>query len=1377
MALLLAATAIVSVAAQSKQPPMVKGAVTSVVTRAWSALAYEYLERAVLRGLGEVANLTEDSAFGKLVSATKKLLGNPTATAVAEVKALCNEILAELDVIEAEVEQCNQKLDELLAKFAYEDYEEAHKAIESFKNKYTQVYATYDALITALSAYAEEPTSDGLAAVKTAYAAVEAFYTDNTGAISDEHLEMEFNFTSDIGEMLEIVSPYTYGQSVPANVQPSDSAYWGAKTSDPTYMDLVYTYMAKSYPYEHEIYEGMMYAVNEVAATAALYLNTHRLFVEVGAQMINTDAALDEATRQNELNALWDAYERNAFRLMRGVEQMASICHGYTEKLMRPYDADVTMEMVFSSNHTGQLAFRQIVDTDGVTVVPYALESAKTEKTMAFYLVKPVGSTETFAVLKSGEANGWSSDLNNTDLVDVVFESLGATYTGISADYMNLRESTSPAGYVMLRDAEELAQLIDVVGYDGHLYSFLSKHLYTDVTASDGTVTREVQLPSAPAESASFAEGKLGEGMMVPLYADLLDWSPSQITARDMNVDMIDISQPLELDDLSRNQVEMDTEDDIADSGQNHNNPLVILRNTAPSSVVDLAVGEGGRAQLSDDSGNAAGKTLAAGTPLTLLVTPDSGKAITAVDLCLQSGTTVSLVGGDGDVSVEEVLLHAQTDENGAYRFSFPSCYQNATVRVTFADADPALTTYSARIMESSQGDTQFVGNSGIAEQHYCASQAVTLHIRPYAGYVVDTVTVTDANGNTVEATDVTAEELVYTPTYRVFEFAMPAAAVTIDVTYKDGYTVDLTTQNAGEGASAVYRYDGSALYDDSWLRGTLTLEEGARITVEATCPSSMYVNEFLITNVTTSGAVLGDVSGNAVTFTMPASDVGVKVVFEEVTVGRYYVSLATDGVGEIRFYTQYPLNTVKHHYDVGETVTVVTETDKAFEPIVTVADAAGNAVEMTALGDGKYQFVMPPANVNVHAQFAELVEVRIVPDINSQGVLSIENSTHSDTLTEVWAGDVVRFFEALVPLDERAVKILSITAEDAQGNAVEVVDEGNGYYAVTAGLSAINVYADCQREQYLKIDEGSAGVFEVTQVSAGFPGDTVYFRQIRTDVTVTDLKVLDNAGRELEYKETAVAGTYEVVLGDADATVFAEAGDYQAVTYTLRSSDKYGYSLQGLIIDNGDGTGYAAPGEELCLVITNSSSYTASQYTETHWVKDADGNELELRYKSGGTTSYYYFTMPDEPIEVYASSKKSSGYRTSKPIGTRIPADLHWYVVTQTDTPTVVFVYTEDTAQAHLVLPETVTVDGVEYRVIGVDTTELASLKHLLSVKVNGETVTVHETPSADPPRSEKDPLPDSPKTGDGKAALYIVSAVASAAAIIAAKRRRKAK
>jgi len=1014
------------------------------------------------------------------------------------------------------------------------------------------------------------------------------------------------------------------------------------------------------------------------------------------------------------------------------------------------------------------------VDTDGESVVPYCLTAAKTGQPLQVHLVKPVGTGTAYAVLKNGAANGWEADLDNTDLVEVVFESLGATYTGVSGDFMNLRDSVSPSGYVMLRDASELADLIQIPGFDGSLHSFLSEHLYTDVAGENGTVRNGAQLPSAPSEHASFNSDLLGQGMMIPLYDDITNWEPSQITQRDMCVDMVDISLPLKADDLSRNQVEMDTEDDIADSGQNHHAALVVWRNAAPQTAVGLKASAGGQAALlGPDNTDAAGKTVAAGTPLTLLVTPEDGKAVASADLVLADGRRYSLVGAGEDVPVEEALLHAQRDEHGAYTFSFPACYQQATVEVAFADA--VMDSYEAMIRQATQGDAQFVGNNGITRQNYRPSQEVTVHIRPYTGFIVDTIQVTGADGTDIPTTDVTAQALAYTPTYRVVSFVMPEQAVTVEVTYKDGYTVDLTTQNAGESASATYEYSGKALYNDAWLGDTLTLDEGDRITVKATCPSSMYVDQFLVTNIATSGAVLGEVDGNTLTFEMPASNVGVKVIFEEVTVGRYYASLNSDGDGTIRFVDGYPLNSVRHHYEAGDTVVLETVTDRSFEPIVNVKDINGQEIETTVLEDGRRSFVMPAANVTVSAQFAKQVEVRIISDTDSYGVLAFSDSTNTPTLTKAWSGDTVRFVEAALPLDERAVKILSITAEDSHGNAVEVVDEGNGSYAVKAGLDMIKIMADCDREQYLKVDPSIQDVFAVTQIDSGFPGDTVFFKQIRTDVTVSDLKVLDNAGREMAWKAGTVAGTYEVVLGYADATVYATVDNRQLVTYTLQSSDKYSYSLQGMMLDNGDGTGYALPGDELCLVIKNSSSYTASKYSETHWVKDAAGNELDLRYKSGGTTSYYYFTMPDGPVEVYACSRMNGGFYASKPLGTRFSSGLHWYLVTETETPTVVFVYTEDTTQPHLVLPETVTVDGVTYRVIGVDTTELMALRHLLSVKVNGETVTVRQTAPTDPPKTEAAPLPDSPKTGDAFVWGGGMMAALCAAVVTGSLRKRK--
>lgn len=1369
LAVVLLAANVLSVGAVT-QPPEIKGAVISIATRAWSSLAYEYLERAVLRGMGEVANAAGDSTFGKLVSTTKKLLGNPTATAVGEVKELCTEILAELAVIEEKIDTCNARLEVLLDKFAYEDYEEAHKAIVSFKNRYTAVYTTYDTLVQTLNTYADDPTDSHLTAVKTAYAAVEAFYTDNTGAISSDHTEMEFNFTTDLASFLEIISPYAYGQSFTEDTQPSDSTAWGTPaTTDPTYIDLVHTYMATSYPYEHEIYEGVMYAVNEVAATAALYLNTHRVFTEVGAQIINSDATLDEATRTQELNTLWDAYNRNSFRLMRGIEQMTAIAHGYTATLMRPYDMNAVINMQTDNPWTGQLFFYQIVDTDGVNIVPYSLSAEKTLGGLRYYQVKSPSSDTMYAILQNAEANGWDSELTNADLVDVVFESLGATYTGVSGDFMNLRDSENPNGFRMLESASELMGLINVEGYTDHLYSFLSTHVYTE--AADGT--RVVLLPAAPAESASFDEDALRDGMMIPLYDDIINFEPTQITERDQIIEMVNATQPLTTEDLSRNQTEMDTEDDIRDDGQNHNNALVILKADAPAFTVGVSATSGGTVQLLDDSGTSvAGGALTAGTPLTVRVKPDDGKTVTAVNLKLANGSTVSLVGaalGSSGTTVEEALMSAQVDEDGCYVFKLPVPYQNATISVSFAEPDPTLTTYTARIQEATDGDAQFDSNNGILEKAVHGDETVSIHIRPFTGKIIDTVTVTDTAGNALTVTDATADELVYTPTSKVYTFTMAHDDVVIDVTYKDGYTVDLSTQNAGDGCTAAYRFDTANLYDDSWLTSTLTLDEGAVVTINATCTNSYYVDEFLLTNIATSGAVVGTISGNSITFTMPASSVSAKVVFREVTVGDYYASLTVNGAGEAHFDEGYPVNAIKHHYEVGETVTLALTTEKAFEPILTVTDISGNTVEVTAdtTREGYYTFVMPAANVNVTAQFAEEVELRMVEDTSSRDALFFSNSTNTDKLTTAWSGEKVYFYEPYRPLTERAIRILSITAEDYDGNPIEVFEESDGRYYVIPATENVKIMASCVLEQYLTIDPSAADVFAVTEIDSCFPGETAFFKLINTDYTVSELKVLDSAGRELPFTET-LSGVYEVTLGYADAIVYATVDNRQEVTYTFKNSQKFSYGLQGLMLDIGGGLGYALPGTEMCLVIYNNSSYPIAKYSETHWVKDADGNEIELRYKSGGTTSYYYFTMPDGPVTVYGESNYHSGIYEPMPIplenGSEFTSGTLKFKVTDdaTHPPKVTLIGTTDESATHITLATGVVYEGVAYQITAVDIEALKAHPALLTVSFGGEILVIRNTAS--------------PVTGDSThAAAYALVALGALSLVLLAVYRRK--
>ena len=154
-------------------------------------------------------------------------------------------------------------------------------------------------------------------------------------------------------------------------------------------------------------------------------------------------------------------------------------------------------------------------------------------------------------------------------------------------------------------------------------------------------------------------------------------------------------------------------------------------------------------------------------------------------------------------------------------------------------------------------------------------------------------------------------------------------------------YTVTMLTDGSGSASAS-----------------TTAAEEGEIITLTAS-PSSGY--HFERWEVVPGGVTI---SGN--TFTMPASPVTVRAVFESnpYIPPTYAVTTPDPANGTV---TVSPSRASS-----GRTVTITTQPAPGYElESLTVLDSRGSEIALTDQGDGKYTFTMPSRKVTVQASFA----------------------------------------------------------------------------------------------------------------------------------------------------------------------------------------------------------------------------------------------------------------------------------------------------------------------------------------------------------------------------------------------------------------------
>ena len=164
-------------------------------------------------------------------------------------------------------------------------------------------------------------------------------------------------------------------------------------------------------------------------------------------------------------------------------------------------------------------------------------------------------------------------------------------------------------------------------------------------------------------------------------------------------------------------------------------------------------------------------------------------------------------------------------------------------------------------------------GKASADKTEAAEGETVKLTVTPNAGYMVDTLTVTDAEGKTIEV----AEDNT---------FIMPGSAVTVDVTFKE---VPPVYYNVTIEASQ----NGTVTAD----KETAILNDTVKLTAT---PAEGYTLKSL-TVTTADGAAIEVAADN--TFKMPAGDVKVTATFKSGTAARINLQITGYEIGKVAKY------------------------------------------------------------------------------------------------------------------------------------------------------------------------------------------------------------------------------------------------------------------------------------------------------------------------------------------------------------------------------------------------------------------------------------------------------------------------------------------
>ena len=1137
----------------TRESSMIGGGLTSMLTLDLSGLAMDYLERTIFLAVGKAIDHEGDSDLGRALTGAKKLMASPVGNSLSNITGLCEEMLEDIELLNAKINACNEKMDYLTQSQHYAAYQEKRAELIAFKDTYNEAFNLFTAFLTAMDAYDKDPSEVNYEAVGAAYGKIEAFYVDNPNVLNGEYTTLEFNFVNDLHEFLQVISPYLPSEAVKSGVHPSDSSYWGNNQQTTTYLDTVFACLKDRYPYEHQILEEMKTACSEVAGIANLYLTVHRMYTEVGAQILAYDGTLTEETREAEIRRLWNSYQDNAYKMVRGLEQLCDLGDTYTEGYMTYLDTNATIEV----DNTESWYVTKTLSNNTYLRVWLEEKQIKNDY-LEFYQVKTPDSENIYAILKGSSVNAYAdqTELSNEDLIDIAAEKEVAgvltPFRSISGDYLKLTQSESNANYSysMISSVEDLNGLIGTAEFDGYLYS----HLQENLQAAD--------LPASSGEADSFNADAVKSGMMVPLKTSLDDWDASNIgNHQNMDLPAINIAMPLDVYDLERSVVSLDTKEDIAEADGNKTNPLIILKGDVTYSDLNVIFDQmDGDVKTIFEDGTAANEYLKAGTSLIAKVKPYSGETIKSVYLrrvdenneIIYDEEPYYLAGGAGEeaVSLEEALEACQKDEEGYYHFNFTAPYVNAVLFVEFTDASLGET-HKVTLEESEAGVMYFAdGGFGLTEKEYHEGDKVIVYIRPYSGYLSAGTNLSLSVADGVET---------FAPNMRAYSFTMSDHDVTLTPEFKEGKTVELSTVNAGEGCGARFVYDGGERWDDSWIGSPGTFASGDTVTIEFDETEKYYVREVVITDYSSYNYIEGNLSDGRVSFTMPNGNVGVDVVYEQVVARSHTATLSHTGDGNLYFVDDSGNvnNSTKSTFPAGSTVTFKAITDHVWDGEVVAKDYNGNAVAVTSLGDNLYSFVMPDANVEICTDFAKPITVSVIPADGVRVFYFVKDDKIDYAQSKTfWEGDEVIFgCINASELQDYERRVEAILVKDSDGNAVDFAESGEishgnsmeKTYAFVAGVKDINISAEYETFRFVHLAEGyTEDNFAFRGGDGWFPGGPVYLTW-EGDASPADILVTaeDEEGNEVEVVHSSpTSAFFTIYMPETDVYVTAELCD-----------------------------------------------------------------------------------------------------------------------------------------------------------------------------------------------------------------------------------------
>lgn len=985
---------------------MVGGGIVNMLSGGGALILVNVLERVVVCALSETMTAEKSPQMTKALNWAGRIIGGYEGAALGQITVMCQEILEKLDVITDTINDSTRSLDSSINKVQItidkQEYDSIYKQLDELNSSYSIILDEYRVFVKALEKYSQEPTESNLQDLKFSYDKIDRMFDNDQTAV-------QINFPSDLNTIMHNITPYEYTYDYSKTTSDdndtyidypyADSDYWGSKSSSITYLDALYKLSTDLYPFESVTYENMRGGVNYIANLVYTYLSVYSMYTEFEVQKINSDTTIkDEATRNNLIDEMWDEYNKTAYQANRGLEQMASLYENELNSYMRKYDTEVYAEMEYNETHTYEMSRLY----DATTKASYKVGSV-----MSAYQFKPVNSDVSYLIRKSeyDTTNQYDTTpnvgVNNFKITAgdmVAITENGYTFDFdfsekiryLSSDFMNLKKSTVPSGYNMIKSVSDIYPILDTTAFksdnSGYLMPFIKTQLQyallPNVEADSNMKVTDipVNLPIITNKQSDTSDLKSGQFLMLD---STVDWDPIApiVPNHDADTTWVNISQPISVSEGHENEVRIDVEDDIADVESVSNSEVAVMLSGQPSSSFTVENLSGGSCDVRvGDSGNLSNTTSLqkSGSVVTAKIKPNEDKVISKITLYDNEGEVLEYIYDANNIAPEEFFECVSVDENGYYTFKFPVPYQKSKVIISYKTYDSRYEKFDATIHNVTEdnastadmGKITFATTPSSDEAKFKHNELVGVNVRPYKNYVCKNLYVKTDAGDKVEVTDVSDCTLSLTPKSKEYIFKMPARNVNIYAEFENGYTVTFDNKDIN-GKVQFDKSVSDCLNCD--LTQPLTFAKNDVVNVEVIPDSGYYLDKIYIVDKYQNGYHY-NYNGNSMSFRMPAQDLTVIPEFARRESGNHTVRLSSSGLCKLEFVDNGVVqnDVVEKPYKLNDTVNVkIGNSAEITKFEVNYYDENNEQVALpyTDNGDGTYTFNMPSSNVVVYAE------------------------------------------------------------------------------------------------------------------------------------------------------------------------------------------------------------------------------------------------------------------------------------------------------------------------------------------------------------------------------------------------------------------------